>query len=226
VVVGTDPATDVAVLQVPGLSAPSAVLGQARRLDVGARTRALTPRPSGLAEVAAGTVAGLGVTVMRDDESLIHGLIGTDLVLDGTEGAALVDAAGAVVGLTTGVGAASGVRAVSIDLARVVGADIVATGSAAHPWLGIEGRDLDPDRAADWGVQGGAELASVVDDGPADQAGLVAADVVTQVGDHPVTSMGDLITELRHLDPGDEIRIGYLREGELRSCDAILEDWT
>jgi S1-C subfamily serine protease len=41
-----------------------------------------------------------------------------------------------------------------------------------------------------------------------------------------ITSMGDLLTVLRHFDPGDEVRIGYLRDGELQWCSATLEPWT
>ena len=53
-------------------------------------------------------------------------------------------------------------------------------------------------------------------------AGLRADDVVTQFDDHEITSMGDLVTALRHLDPGDEVRIGYLRSGEHHWCQVTL----
>ena len=53
----------------------------------------------------------------------------------------------------------------------------------------------------------------MVEDSPADEAGLEDADVVTHVGETAVTTMGDLLTALRHLDPGDGVRIGYLRDG-------------
>ena len=226
-VVGTDPATDVAVLWVAGLDRASAVLGVAGEVTVGDPTRAVTLRGEDAAEVRTGVVANLAVTVSRHDEVPLHGLIGTDIVQDQpVEGAALVDAHGAVIGVTTGVGDTDVVRAVPIDLARVVAQDIIATGAADHPWLGIEGGDLDATVAADWGVRGGAELASVLEDSPAAAAGLRTDDVVTQVGDHEITSMGDLVTALRHLDPGDEVRIGYLRAGEHHWCRAVLAEST
>jgi S1-C subfamily serine protease len=226
-VVGTDPATDVAVLWVAGLDRASAVLGVADEVTVGDPTRAVTLRGEDAAEVRTGVVANLAVTVSRHDEVPLHGLIGTDIVQDQpVEGAALVDAHGAVIGVTTGVGDTDVVRAVPIDLARVVAQDIIATGAADHPWLGIEGGDLDATVAADWGVRGGAELASVLEDSPAAAAGLRTDDVVTQVGDHEITSMGDLVTALRHLDPGDEVRIGYLRAGEHHWCRAVLAEST
>ncbi len=222
-VVGTDAATDVAVLSVPGLDRAGAVLGAAGDIAVGDPTRAVTLRGEDAAEVLTGVVANLAVTVTRTDDRPLHGLIGTDIVQDQPiEGAALVDARGAVIGVTTAVGDTDVVRAVPIDLARIVAQDIIATGAADHPWLGIEGRDLDADVAADWGVRGGAELAAVVDDSPAAAAGLLAEDVLTQVGDLEITSMGDLVTALRHLDPGDLVRIGYLRDGDHNWCRARL----
>ena len=214
-VVGVDPLTDVAVLLVQGLDHLGAVLGVARDLSVGepARTIALHGRQA--AEIVTGEVANLAVTVSRgEDEGPLHGLIGTDIVMDDPiEGAALIDATGAVIGITTTVGDGDVVRAVPIDLARIVARDIIATGGPAHPWLGIEGRDLEDADAAQWGVRGGAKLLGVVEDSPAMEAGLHNADVVTQIGNTEVTSMGDLVTALRLLDPGDRIRIGYLRAG-------------
>jgi S1-C subfamily serine protease len=175
--------------------------------------------------VLSGVVANVAVTVSRDDEAPLHGLIGTDIVAaDPVEGAALVDADGAVIGLTTGAGETGSLRAVPVDLARIVAHDLIATGAPDHPWLGVEGRDLDPEEAADWGVPGGAELVGVVDDGPADDAGLEDDDVVTHVGDVAIGSMGDLVTALRHHDPGDRIRLGYLRDGTPRWADAVLAE--
>jgi S1-C subfamily serine protease len=224
-VVGVDPATDVAVLFVQGLDHLGAVLGVARDLAVGDSARTIALRGGQAAEIVTGEVANLAVTVSRDEEGPLHGLIGTDIVLeDPIEGAALLDATGAVIGITTAVGGSDAVRAVPIDLARTVARDIIATGGPAHPWLGIEGRDLAADEAADWGVRGGAELLDVVEDSPATLAGLHDADVVTQIGDTEVTSMGDLVTALRLLDPGDAVRIGYLRSGHHHWASAVLGD--
>ncbi len=226
-VVGRDAATDVAVLSVAGLDRVGAVLGAADDVAVGDPTRAVTLRGEDAAEVLSGVVANLAVTVTGADDLPLHGLIGTDIVQDQpVEGAALVDARGAVIGVTTGVGDTDVVRAVPIDLARIVAEDIIATGAADHPWLGIRGRDLEADVAADWGVRGGAELATVLEDSPAADAGLLAEDVVTQVGNREITSMGDLVTALRHLDPGDLVRIGYLRAGEHHWCRARLAETT
>jgi S1-C subfamily serine protease len=224
-VVGVDPATDVAVVAVPGLTSTGAVLGTSGQLTVGDDARAVHLERQGAALVLSGMVANLAVTVSRNDDTKLHGLIGTDIVVtDPVEGAALVDTDGAVVGVTTGVGDSRALRAVPMDLARIVAHDIIATGGPDHPWLGIEGRDLDDDLAAEWGITGGAELVAVVDRSPADEAGLHSDDVVTHVGRTAVSSMGDLVTALRHLDPGDRVRLGYLRDGAPSWCEAVLAE--
>lgn len=223
-VIGVDPTTDVAVVAVRGLASPGAVLGHSRALAVGDQARAVhLRRDSGAALVVTGMVANLAVTVSRDEDDKLHGLIGTDIVLaEPVEGAALVDADGAVVGITTGVGDSSALRAVPIDLARIVAHDIIATGGADHPWLGVVGRDLDDGLAAEWGIAGGAVLERVIEDSPAAAAGLTAEDVITHVGDLAVTRMGDLVTALRHLDPGDQVRLGFLRDGDPRWTQVVL----
>jgi len=226
-VVGVDPATDVAVVRVPSLASAGAVLGRSAEVGVGDGARAVNLERSGAALVLAGRVANLAVTVALDDDSRLHGLIGTDIVrTEPVEGAALVDAAGAVIGVATDVGDNDVLRAVPIDLARTVAHDIIATGGPDHPWLGIEGRDLPDDVAAAWGVAGGAELEDVVEGSPADEAGLAPDDVVTNVGDVAIAGMGDLLTTLRHHDPGERVRVGYLRDGELEWCDVVLGDGT
>ena len=113
VVVGTDAVTDIAVLSVAGLDRVGAVLGAAAEVAVGDATRAVTLRGEDAAEVLTGVVANLAVTVIRPDDTPLHGLIGTDIVQDRpVEGAALVDASGAVIGVTTSVGDTDVVRAV------------------------------------------------------------------------------------------------------------------
>jgi S1-C subfamily serine protease len=226
-VLGVDPATDVAVLRVEGLDTAGALLGHSGEVAVGDRTRAVNLQRSGAAQVLHGMVANLAVTVAVDADARLHGLLGTDIVrTEPVEGAALVDGGGAVIGVTADVGDSDVLRAVPIDLARIVAHDIIATGSADHPWLGVEGRDLSDEIAAEWGVAGGAQVEEVVEDGPADEAGLETHDVVTHVDDVAITTMGDLLTVLRHRDPGDGVRIGYLRDGDQHWADAVLGDPT
>jgi S1-C subfamily serine protease len=224
-VLGADPATDIAVIRVEGLTGPGAVLGSPEDLAIGDRAVVVAALASGSPQVATGVIGGLTGTVSRDGEVPLHGLISTDIVFSGDlDGAALVDGRGAVVGVTTRAGGGAGIHAVPIDLARIVADDIIETGSAAHPWLGIEGDDVSSSVAASLHIGGGAHLLEVAAGSPAAAAGLQDEDVVTELGDTAVRSIGDLITALRRLDPGDEVRIGYLRGGEHHWSDAVLAE--
>jgi len=224
-VVGRDPATDVAVLSVAGLSTPGAVLGTADDLAVGDRALAVAMRAPGAPEVGTGVIGGLSTSVTREDGAPLHGLISTDIVLPGSlDGAALVDERGAVIGVTTRAGGAAGIRAVPIDLAMVVADDIIETGAPGHPWLGVEGDDLSSSTAATLRIAGGAHLLEVVGGSPADRAGLEDEDVVTEVDATTVASMGEMIAVLREHDPGDHVRIGYLRDGHHHWTDVTLAE--
>jgi len=211
-VVGRDPVTGVAVLAVPSLA------GVVHALPVGAdpvpgqALVALAVGRAGEPEVAAGTVGEVAVTARRADGRPLAGLIVTDIVLaGGRDGVALLDTTGAVVGVGTAT-EDDGLHALPAALARHVADDILATGAARHPWLGIEGRD----------AARGAEVVTVAAASPAARAGLREGDVVVAVDDTAVPSMGALVTALLRHDPGDRVRIRYLRDGDAAWCRARL----
>jgi S1-C subfamily serine protease len=103
--------------------------------------------------------------------------------------------------------------ATPIDTARDVAAQIILTGSAHHPWLGIEGSDVEARAADDLALEGGARVATVAEGSPADEAGLAPDDVITSVDADTITSMADLVVELRRHEPGALILITFLRDG-------------
>ncbi len=230
-IVGTDPLTDVAVLKIDVADLPTAVLGSVADLAVGAPLLIVGARSSagdGPA-VTAGIVSALGRTIDAGDAATPtrHDMIQTDASLDpAATGGALIDRRGAVVGITThpsDTGVAGGLSfAVPIDTARRIAAQIIETGSAHHPWLGIEGSDVGARAADDLQVAGGARVATVAEGSPADTAGLVPGDVITAVGNVPVTSMAELVVELRHHRPGESVLIAYERAGRPGLCVAPL----
>ena len=94
--------------------------------------------------------------------------------------------------------------ATPIDYATQVADDIIETGTAHHPWLGVLGDDLDPAAAAFLG-RSGATLTRVVPDGPAAAAGLQEGDVVLALDGVQTTSMSSLVVALRSHQPGDAV---------------------
>jgi S1-C subfamily serine protease len=230
-VVGTDDETDIAVVHIDGHDLPTAVLGTAVGLQVGEAAVAIGS-PLGLRggpSVTAGVVSALGRRIDRPDgRPPLHDMIQTDAPIQpGSSGGALVDASGAVVGITTAiavseVGAEGLGFATPIDLARAVAEDIVLTGRAHHVWIGVEGMDLGADEADDRGVDGGVYVERILPDSPAEAAGLAHGDVIVALDGRPVTTMSALVVGLRDHDPGDEVLLVYDREGRSRTVTVTV----
>lgn len=219
---GSDSLTDVAVVKIDRPERfPVAVLGTAADLQVGQATVAIGS-PLGLiggSSVTTGVVSALGRRVPGRDGPLLD-MIQTDAAIaPGSSGGALLDGTGAVIGITTAIAVSeAGYQglgfATPIDIARSVADDIMATGRAAHVWLGIEGRDLDAASARDSGVPGGAVVVEPIDGGPAEEAGLLPGDIVVAVAGKEVPSMSALVIALRAREPGEVIDLGVVRGGE------------
>jgi serine protease DegQ len=157
-------------------------------------------------------------------------MIQTDApIAPGSSGGALVDESGAVIGITTAiavsaVGAEGLGFATPIDIARHVGAQLISTGTVRHPWLGIEGVDLEPAAAKAMGVAGGAVVREVLPDSPAARAGITKGDVVTAVDRAGVRSMGGLKVLLRSHQPGDRVSMSVRSNDRERTVDVELAE--
>lgn len=220
VVVGVDPLTDVALIDVDGEGLPIAVLGTAANLKVGAPTVAIsTPLSSGASpSVTTGVISALDRRVDGAGGQPLHGMIQTSApVAPGSAGGVLVDANGAVIGLlTSATDQTSGGFAVAtpIDLAHRVAEHLLATGRMAHGWLGVQGADLSGDEATALRLPGGAKVERVDVSSPAALAGLAPDDVITELDRAPVNSISALVARLRSHAPGDKVVVGYWRAGQ------------
>lgn len=247
--VGTDPASDVAVLRVPGAAGRAATLGQAGDLEPGERIIAATAGSGSQAPVVTqGVVRAQGVSLTGVDAPL-YGLVATSHPRqDLGTGGVLVDQRGAVVGLATGRSGTpdlaveeGGVLAVPVELARTVADDLVRSGASDHPWLGLEAVSVRSG-AGTWvlpaaarvarsgsapatSTTSGAEVVAVVSGGPAHQAGLRAGDHIVAVDGTSVGSMGDLALQVRLRSPGSAVQVSYERDGAFVTCSAVLAPW-
>jgi S1-C subfamily serine protease len=218
-VVGVDSMNDIAVLKVDRDHLAVAVLGTATDLNAGDRAIAIGS-PLGLAggpSITAGLVSAIGRRVTSASGVELRDMIETDArTASGSSGGALCDGSGAVVGMTTSTDASSDPSAVAfaipIDIVRAVAEDIIETGMAHHPWLGVEGAD----------AAGGARLTKVVDQSPAAQAGLQSDDVVTSVNGVKVASMTAFVIALRSHHAGDAVTLEVLRASEPQAVTMIV----
>lgn len=220
--IGIDGATGVAVVRVPG--ATPATLGSSDGLDAGDQvlTVGQVGAPTWQPMVDAAHVSATGQH-LRNGTVALHDLV--TLTATGTRpvpGCPVLDAGGAVIGFVAGVAAEDESPAViPIDDAVRVADQLVEHGDVDHVWLGVTGVDLSPEEASALSLTGGATVTGVIEGSPAESVGLEPGDTIVSVDDDPVTSMGSLITELRDRDPGDEVTIRVVRNGE--SVDAPVE---
>jgi S1-C subfamily serine protease len=228
--VGSDPLTDVALVSIDGDHLPVAVLGTAEGLEVGAPTIAIGS-PLGFdggPSVTTGVISAIQRRIEPPEGEPLHGMIQTDApIAPGSSGGALVDASGAVIGIMTAVANDAGGRfgfATPIDLARRVADQLLATGQMVHGWLGIEGTDLTSDEVRWLGLPGGAVIRDVAADSPAAAAGLAAYDVITELDGRDVRSISGLVVELRRHGPGDDVVVGYWRDGQHATATVTLRE--
>ncbi|MBV9410917.1 MAG: trypsin-like peptidase domain-containing protein [Acidimicrobiia bacterium] len=228
-VVGSDPENDVAVLKINGGPYPVAALGTAADLRVGQSAIAIGS-PLGLAggpSVTVGVVSALHRRLDTRTGPPLLDMIQTDAPISpGSSGGALLDANGAVIGLTTAVATTDGAQglgfATPIDVARTSADQLITTGKVVHVWLGIDGTDVDPTTAQSMSLDGGALVGNVVKGSPADKAGLQARDVIVAVDNQSVKTMGALVVALRGRSPGNTVTLDVWRGNDLKHMTVTL----
>ncbi len=213
--VGTDPVTDLAVLKVPTTDLDPITFGSTDGLEVGSPVVAVGS-PLGLEggpSLSVGVVSALGREVQTGPDTILYGMIQTDApITSGSSGGSLVDARGALLGITTAVGVSRiGVEGIGfatpIEVVDRVVNEIIETGKASHALLGITGT-TDYDDTGDGGFAPmGVAVGSVSPGSPAEAAGIEPGDVITAVDGVTVRTMDELISVLRTDSAGDTVRV-------------------
>ena len=211
--VGSDPASDIALLKIQLGSLPVATFGDADALQVGDAVLAIG-NPFNVGQtVTAGIVSALGRNQLGINT--FENFIQTDAAINpGNSGGALVDAAGNLVGINTAIFSKSGGSlgigfAVPASTARSVMEALLRDGHVVRGWIGVEPRELTPEIAQGFQLRDthGVLIAAVVRDGPAGRGGMLPGDVVTKIGEQPVASPVQLLNAVAGLRPGSEALI-------------------
>ncbi|WP_038052583.1 DegQ family serine endoprotease [Thioalkalivibrio sp. ALJ1] len=228
-VVGTDPATDVAVIRIDAEGLQAIPLADSDALRVGDFVVAIG-NPFGLGQtVTSGIVSALGRSGLGGDG--FEDFIQTDASINpGNSGGALVNLRGELVGINTAILARGGGNigigfAIPANMASQIRDHLLAEGRVERGALGVEMQDLTPAlaQAFDLDVSQGAVITRVVRGSAAERAGLANGDVVLKVDDQPVRSAGDLRNRLGLLRVGSEVRLDVLRDGEEQRIVARLD---
>jgi S1-C subfamily serine protease len=248
-VVGTDPASDIALLKVeaPADQLHPLVLGDSSKVRVGDPVVAIG-NPFGLDRtVTSGIVSALQRQIQAPNGFSIDHVIQTDAAINpGNSGGPLIDSAGEVIGINsqieTGGGGNGNVGigfAIPINTAREVANEIEKNGKVEHAFLGIQGGTITPAlaKAVNLPVSKGVLVAEVVKGGPADKAGLeggsteatiegatfqLGGDIITEVNGKPISSMEEVIEAVNADKPGDKMELTVLRHGETKNVTVTL----
>ena len=240
-IVGKDKFTDIAVIKVsekPRLLHPLQ-LGDSSQLHVGEPVAAIG-NPFGLSgSMTSGIVSQIGRLLPTQDSGFsIPDVIQTDAAINpGNSGGPLLNMKGEVIGINTAIqsmsGEFSGIGfAVPSNTALKIVPSLIEDGEYKHPWIGISGRDIDPElaRVLDLKDAKGFLVITVVDGSPADKAGLKGmtetqvidgkeypanGDIILSVDDKEVRKISDILVHLqREKSVGDTMHLGVIRDGE------------
>jgi S1-C subfamily serine protease len=205
-VIGTDPWTDLAVVQAEAQALPFAELGDSTQLRVGQLVVAIGSPFGFESTVTAGVVSALGRTLRTLTGHLVDNVIQTDAALNpGNSGGPLVDSRGRVIGINTAIIApAQGICfAIPANMARDVVPHLLKHGKVLRGYLGLHGRTVplpvSTRRQFELPQSTAVEVVAVETGASADQAGIDEEDVIVALGEKPVTSVDDLhrlLTEL------------------------------
>ena len=228
--IGTDPDSDVAVIQIPAENLTAVPLADSDSLRVGDFVVAIG-NPFGLGQtVTSGIVSaldrsGLGIQGYED-------FIQTDASINpGNSGGALVNLNGELVGINNAIFSRSGGNigigfAIPINMAREIMGQLVEHGEVRRGRLGAQAQDLTPELAQAFDLkQGRGAVITQVDPGsPADKAGLKAGDIVIEVDGEPVRDANTLRNAIGLLRIGSKVHMTVLREGKRVSLRATVEE--
>ncbi|MFZ1326358.1 MAG: DegQ family serine endoprotease [Candidatus Contendobacter sp.] len=230
-VIGSDPQSDVAVIQIPGGNLTALPMANTDQLRVGDFVVAIG-NPFGLGQtVTSGIVSALGRTGLgiQGYEDFIQ----TDASINpGNSGGALVNLRGELVGINTAILAPTGGNvgigfAIPANMVSRLMNQIVAHGAVRRGQLGVAAQDLTPELAQAFAIAAdrGAVITQVSPRSAADRAGLKQGDIVLRINDKPIRDSASLRNAIGLLEVGEAAQIEILREGKPLSLDAKVGEY-
>lgn len=237
-VVGVEPNKDLAVLKIDVAhdKLKPIPVGQSSTLRVGQSVYAIG-NPFGLDQsLTTGVISALGREIKSLTGRPIRDVIQTDAAINpGNSGGPLLDSSGRLIGVNTMIYSPSGASAgigfsIPVDEVNWVVSDLIKYGKLMRPVLGVE--LLPSQYAQNWGVEG-AMILSLSANGGAEKAGLKAlnrnssgeiifGDIITAINNIKVKSNNDLILTLEKFNPGDKVKVEFLRNDDLKEVYVTL----
>ena len=229
---GTDPKSDIAVIEIEASGLPAVQIGDYSQLEVGEWVVAIG-NPFGLSHtLTVGVVSAKGRTSLgiNDYEDFIQ----TDAAINpGNSGGPLVNLDGEVIGMNTAIFSRSGGYmgigfAIPINLVQRIANQLIEKGEVVRGYLGIMIHPLTADLAKSFELKNekGILIAQVTKNSPADKAGLKAGDVIVNFQGRPVSEVGDFRNQVAMEQPGSKVEFDIIRDGKQRSVSVKIDKLT
>jgi Do/DeqQ family serine protease len=230
-VVGTDAATDLAVVKIDGSNLPTLPLGDSDAVRVGDVVLAVG-NPLGVGQtVTMGIVSAKGRATQLGDNSY-EDFIQTDAPINqGNSGGALVSTGGQLVGINSQILTPSGGNigigfAIPANMAKNVMTQLIDHGQVHRGMIGVTIQPVTSDIASSLGLSHvrGALVNSVTAGSPADKAGIRRGDVITAVNGAAIKDSNDLRNDVAQMAPGSTARLTVVRDGKEQSLNVTLAE--
>jgi Do/DeqQ family serine protease len=230
-VVGTDAASDLAVIHVDAKGLPTIPVADSDKIRVGDVVLAVG-NPLGIGQtVTMGIISAKGRTTDGDNTSY-EDFLQTDAPINrGNSGGALITTSGELVGINSQIVSPSGGSigigfAIPSKMAENVMSQLVATGHVHRGLLGVSAQPINSDMAKSLGLSSvhGAIVADVSPDSPASRAGIQTGDVILQVNGLPISDSNDLRNRVSSMAPGSKVDLDIQRNGHAQKVTATLTE--
>jgi len=237
-IIGTDPATDIALLKIEENGLPSVDYGNSDELKIGEWVLAVGNPFDLTSTVTAGIVSAKArnINLLRPDVNKdifpIESFIQTDAAVNpGNSGGALVNTNGELVGINTAIASKTGSYtgysfAVPASIVKKVAKDLMEFGMVQRAFIGVQINDVNEALANEIGLNDvkGVFVAGVVEDGAAAEAGIKKGDVILEVGSRSVNNVPQLQEEVSRYRPGDKVSVNVWRDGKLKNLALVLKN--
>ena len=233
-VVGRDPSTDLALLQIEEDNLPALPFANSDEAQVGEWVLAVgNPFYNLSSTVTAGIISAKARNInILQDNAAIESFIQTDAAVNrGNSGGALVNTDGALIGINTAIASPTGVYAgyafaIPSNIVEKVVHDIKKYGVVQRAYLGVFVRNLDGQLIEDLKLDTaeGVLVDSLTLNGAASRAGIRSGDIILAIDDQKIKNAADLQAKIGTHKPGDEVKVRIFRDGSSQSITARLRN--
>tara|TARA_Y100000814_G_scaffold26336_1_gene17362 strand:- start:1570 stop:2928 length:1359 start_codon:yes stop_codon:yes gene_type:complete len=230
-IIGEDPLSDIAVIQIDNDSLTNLTMGDSDDLQVGQWVIAIGS-PFGLHlnhTVTAGIVSAIGRSDVMSKMNYENFIQHDAAINPGNSGGALLDLEGNLIGINTAIATRSGQNAgvgfaVPINQAKKVANDLIETGTVKRGWLGITIQDITDDMKSYWKLKNkkGALVSQILENSPAEKSGLKEEDIIIKVNNDEIENSSDLRNTVSENYPNKEITLTVLRDNKKKKIKVLL----